>query len=416
MIRYAIAWQPGTDNLGDDLRTLAASRLLPRVDLALDADRLDESLPDLTGDDRAVTLLSGPLMQHSAHWPPAERISPACVGVHVSEEDVWGLRAAALDGAGKAYLERCAPIGCRDDRTLRLMDALGLPHQLTACLTLTLERPEVPEHAPYICCVDVPESVTQALREFASGAGVEVRESTHLLENPVPDYEARMRHAEEVVQTYAGARFVVTRRLHCAMACLAVGTPVLMLYNNVYEDLSRFSPMDGMMHMKTVDAFLEEIGESGFPDLWRNPPQAAKWRESLREAVRQAIEEAEKRPLPILPEQEAAQWRQARLYAMTDAAREKIHQLEQARYEALHEKFALLMREDTAKAAVSTLLKEPETGRALRRIALRRRTAATPWHKRPALWLRLLRGQEKPENLLEATEEALKDLGWPERS
>lgn len=415
MIHYAIAWQPGSDNLGDDLRTLAASRLLPRVDLALDIDRLDEPLPGLSGDDRVVALLSGPLMQHSAHWPPAERVSPACVGVHLSEEDVWGLRAAALDGAGKAYLERCSPIGCRDDRTMRLMEALGIPHRLTACLTLTLERPEATERAPYICCVDVPDSVTRALMEFAPGAGVEVRESTHLQEHPEPDYKARMRRAEEVLQAYAGARFVVTRRLHCAMACLAIGTPVLMLYN-VYEDLSRFSPMDGMMRMEPVEAFLEEIQQSGFPALWENPPEAGKWRASLREAVDEAIAEAAKRPLPILPEQEAARWRQARLYAMTDAAREKIHQLEQARYEALHEKFALLMREDTAKAAVTALLKEPETVRALRRIALRRKLAAAPWYQRPALWLRLRRGDEKPEDLLEATQDALKDLGWPERS
>ena len=32
MIRYAIAWQNDSDNLGDDLRTLAAMELLPRVD------------------------------------------------------------------------------------------------------------------------------------------------------------------------------------------------------------------------------------------------------------------------------------------------------------------------------------------------------------------------------------------------
>ena len=32
MTRYAVTWRPRSDNLGDDLLTLAASRLLPRVD------------------------------------------------------------------------------------------------------------------------------------------------------------------------------------------------------------------------------------------------------------------------------------------------------------------------------------------------------------------------------------------------
>ena len=36
MIQYAVAWQKDSDNLGDDLRTLAAMELLPRVDRVLD--------------------------------------------------------------------------------------------------------------------------------------------------------------------------------------------------------------------------------------------------------------------------------------------------------------------------------------------------------------------------------------------
>ena len=425
MIRYAIAWQPGTDNLGDDLRVLAASRLLPRVDLALDIDRLDEPAPDCSGDDRVVTLLSGPMLQRSAHWPPEEHISPACVGIHFSEEDAWGLRFVELDGTGRAYLEQCAPIGCRDHRTMRLMEALNIPHELTACLTLTLDRPDVAESEPYICCVDVPDSATHALEEFAPGVGMSVRKMTHRLDNPERDYFSRMRHAEETLRIYAGAQFVVTRRLHCAMACLAVGTPVIMLYNNSYEDLSRFAPMDGMMHIRPVEEFVEGVEMNGFPIRWENPPGVEAWRSLLRESVQEAVAEAEKRPLPILAEQEAVAWREARLRKIVDVGEEKLLHLEQERYEALHEKLSLIMKEDALKTFMAALLKEPEMVRALQRIdarhyrtvrrnSLRRMVQDKPWYTRFLARFTMLQEVE-PTGRQQKLEEMLKELGWPEQ-
>ena len=62
MIQYAVAWQKDSDNLGDDLRTLAAMELLPRVDRVLDAGRLDMPQEDLCEDDRVVALLCGSVL------------------------------------------------------------------------------------------------------------------------------------------------------------------------------------------------------------------------------------------------------------------------------------------------------------------------------------------------------------------
>ena len=108
MIRYAVTWRPRSDNLGDDLLTLAASRLLPRVDMALDIDRLDAPLPDLEPDDRVVTLMCGKVLAQPIHWPPERHIAPVMVGAHFSREDVWGIPMAVLDGAGLAYLRALA--------------------------------------------------------------------------------------------------------------------------------------------------------------------------------------------------------------------------------------------------------------------------------------------------------------------
>lgn len=415
MIEYAVAWHPASDNLGDDLRTLAASRLLPRIDRALDADRPDAPLEGLTAADRVVTLFTGAFLRSAAHWPPQEQIAPVYLGAHFSSEDTWGVPFESLSGAGRSFLTACGEVGCRDERTLRLMEQANIPAQLTACVTLSLDRPDVPKGQPYVCCVDTPAEVAAALREFAPGVGAQVQETTHQLDSPSRDFAARMAHAEDVVRTYAGAAFVVTRRLHCAMVCLAVGTPVVLLYNSGYEDVSRFAPMDAMVRTQPVEDFVAEVYRNGFPVAWRNPEGVKRWKEKLLLAARHGIAAAEALPLPVVDAESARLWREQRQEDTIRAAEEKIHRLEQERYEGLHEKFGLLMKEDAAKTAMTALLREPEVERALRRLAWRRVLQTLPWYKRPLMLWRLWRGQAEAADLLKEAITTLRPLGWPEK-
>lgn len=414
MIRYAVTWRPDTDNLGDDLRALAASRLLPRVDFSLDADKLDLPIPGLSPEDRVVTLLSGPILQRGTHWPPHASVSPVPVGVHASSEDAWGVPFSALDGAGLAALTACGPIGCRDDRTLALMRPLGISCELTACLTLTLARPDDAEDGDYICCVDVPDAVHAALAEFAPGVGVSLRIMTHRLDGETVDFVKRMKRAGDVLRVYAGAKFVVTRRLHCAMACLAIGTPVLLLYNASYEDVTRFAPMDGMMDVKPVEDFVREVRENGFPVRWENPPGVEAWRETLIARVREGIAAAERRPLPLVPPEEAEAWREERLRLTARSAEAKLRHLEQEHYTALHEKFSLLMREDALKALLTPLLDRPETARAWKKAALRQKLADAAPAEKLRLMTALITKRATPDDPVAKIREALAALGWPD--
>lgn len=413
MIQYAIAWQKDSDNLGDDLRTLAAMELLPRVDRVLDAGRLDMPLSDVGKGDRVAALLCGSVLKESAHWLPDGRIAPVCVGIHASAEDVWGIPFCQLDGAGLAYLRSCAPVYCRDESTCRLMEQAGIPCELTGCVTLTLRRPETDgrEEPPYACCVDIPPEAAAVVREFATG--VEVREISHHNSAHDGDFRRRMEAARALVRIYAGARFVITRRLHCAMACLALGTPVLLLYNGGYEDVTRFAPMDGMVHTLLVKEFIRRVRSEGLAP-WTNPPGAEAWQDRLRQAVKAGLERAERMPLPMVPAAEAESWRICRLRQVAMSSAKKIHRLEGEQLTALHEKFTLLMREDNAKAVLGGILEEPEVRRGMEKAAKRRMLSILPWYRRPGLWLRLRTGHARAEDLYALAREQLRLLGWPE--
>ena len=422
-MRYGVIWHPASTNLGDDMQTLAASRLLPRVDRTLDGERLDE--PPMPAGEDIVTLLSGNVLRSRFHWPPHPSLRPVCLGLHVSREDVWGSRLDAMEGLGLDYLRRWGPVGCRDEATAALLNGLHVESYVSCCLTLTLERPaDVPRRQRYICCVDVPEKAVESLRRYEKAAHVEVRELTHHLppEAAKETYAERMWRAEDTLRTYAGAAWVVTRRLHCALACLAMEVPVLLLYNSGYEDTRRFSPMDGFFSVASVEDFTASVNRNGFPSLAENPGKYLAWRRLLLEKAAEGIRRAEEAPAVPAPTQaDIAAWQRRELVALAKASAEKIARLEQDQYDLIHDKFGLLLTEDSVKCHIQDCLIQPGLEDDLRRFAERKYLHSLPLLKRIGVRARFRRlrrkGQVPPEleeqDVLNLITGQLARLGWP---
>ena len=407
MLYYGLTWRPATDNLGDDLVALAAMQHLPRVDHALDADALDAPLPGLTDNDRLVLLSPGLFLRSSAHWPPEKHIAPVCIGVHISEEDAWGLPVSTLDGAGYDALMACAPIAARDVRTASRLARLNIPHTLTGCLSLTLEHPTV-QRSGVVCC-DVPEEVVSAIREFRRDVTV----LTHSVTEPTPDFAQRMADAQSLLTRYASAEMVFTRRLHCAMACLAVGTPVLLLYHPEYEDVSRFAPMDAMVRKQPVEDFLRELRRHGMPAPWRNPADVGAIRRELLTTLSEGLRRAESQPLPLVAPASAEDWKQQRIRRMMKSAVGKIQSLEQQHYDELHAKFTQLVLEEDVKTTLQGLLTLPEVEEALRVASLRLKMEKLPPKEQKALQAQHKRNLVDVDDLIRKGQGALAQLGWP---
>lgn len=408
MLYYGLTWRPATDNLGDDLVTLAAMQHLPRVDHALDADALDAPLPALGENDRVVLLAPGLFLRSSAHWPPEGHIAPVCMGVHISEEDAWGLPLSTLDGAGLEALNACSPIAARDVRTANRLANLNIPHTLTGCLSLTLEHPPV-KRSGIVCC-DAPEEVVEALRQFCP----DVTSVTHTLSEPSPDFTRRMTDAKALLTRYATAEMVFTRRLHCAMACLAVGTPVLLLYHAEYEDISRFAPMDSMVRRQPVEDFLRELNQHGLPAPWRNPADVGAIQRILLNTLSEGLRRAETQPLPLVPPALAAAWKQERIRRLMQTAAGKIQRLENQHYEELHAKFTQLLLEEDVKATLQELLALPEVENALRAASLRLKLESLAPKEQKSLLAQHKRNVVDVDDLIRKAEGALTQLGWPD--
>jgi len=421
-MRYGVIWHPDSRNLGEDIQALAAGGLLPRIDLALDGERLDEAPPP--GED-IIVLLGGHVMRRRFHWPPHPSLRPVCLGAHLSREDAWGTRLDNLEGLGLDYLRSLGPIGCRDDATAALLNGMKIDSYVSCCLTLTLTRPaDVPRRGRYICCVDVPERAVESLRRYEKAEHMEIREMTHHLppEAAGEDFSTRMARARETVRTYAGAAWVVTRRLHCALACLALEVPVLLLYNSGYEDPRRFSPMDGLFSVAAVEDFIASVNRSGFPALAENPGKYMSWRRLLKEKAAEGIARAEAAPSRVIPSpEEAARWQRRVLDEVAASSAEKIERLEMEQYDLIHDKFGLLLTEDSVKSRIQDCLTQPGLEEALQNYVLGRYLSTLRWWKRPRARRRLRKLLKAHQPIPELEEEdvltfltaQLARLGWP---
>jgi hypothetical protein len=269
--RFGLLSYPGGPNIGDDIQALAALQFMPRVDYHVDRDSLGEFAPS-TADEKIKIILNGWFLA-SRSWPPAPSLSPLFVSFHISQYQYhdlkdWGGTKFLLGRRSIAYLKEHEPIGCRDIPTLRLLEAEGVDAYFSGCLTLTLgsvlaknvdaaDRQEILLVEPNVDLRTLFESIPAHLREKTSFV-------SHLIGGLTGPPELRLQTARAVLDRYAAAKLVITSRLHCALPCLALGTPILFVPPK--HDLGRFS---GILELLNVPRVSDGVISEAIP--WDSP-------------------------------------------------------------------------------------------------------------------------------------------------
>ncbi|MCF7560772.1 polysaccharide pyruvyl transferase family protein [Sabulilitoribacter multivorans] len=256
-------------NVGDNIQSLAAKQFLPKVDVFLNR----EKLADYKGD--KVKLIMNGWFTHNIHnWTPSDDISPIFVSFHMNNTAA----PAMLSENGIAYLKKHEPIGCRDQFTVNILKEKGIDAYFTGCLTLTLDSYKVDdtERDDKIYIVDPlysyprPEKIFYnpkiTLRNILNGTAFQLSKKRKHLKNFISDDllntaefinqeppsntysdEEKFEMAETLLKKYAKAKLVITSRIHCALPCLALGTPVIFVNGfDSFVDSCRF---DGILEL-----------------------------------------------------------------------------------------------------------------------------------------------------------------------
>ena len=279
--KFGLLVYNGTDNLGDEIQSIAARRFLPSVDYQFDRDSI--SIPDHHQDEIRL-IMNGWFMKikDDNQWPPPQRIKPLLTSFHITP---GAKPKIVLSKSGLDFLKRNGPVGCRDFYTLGILRRNGVESFFSACLTLTLDRPNVERDKNLIVANGVSPAVLERLRKLTAKKIVTVTQGGYA----ETDIAKRFEKAESLLQIYARASCVITTKLHCAMPSLAMQTPVLLI--NSAPDTERFFGLNSFVYNCTEFDFLDPFKfYYDFENPIANPSNYLQYRQALIESVTKFVE------------------------------------------------------------------------------------------------------------------------------
>lgn len=257
-MKHGIIYYKDTYNIGDDIQTLAAQSLLP------DAEILDrENLDNYSGEDIKL-LCNGYFMTNPEHWPPDPKIHPFFISFHISA--YRQCEKFLLNPRLKEYYQAFGPIGCRDKSTMRRLHRIGVDAYFSACITLTLERNPDVKRENKILFVDPflkmknPSYQNYMIRNMVPDKWIDRVEviSHDDMKISGRSKQERLANASALLDKFAAASIVFTSRIHCALPCIAIGTPVYFMDLGYDRPVAR-KRFDGILD------FMDVLTQKDFP-------------------------------------------------------------------------------------------------------------------------------------------------------
>ena len=172
--------------------------------------------------------------------------------------------------------------------TYNKFKSIGLDAFFSGCITLTLPKMEIkkPERE-YICAADLPKDILAALKERMKGTGIDIVETTHYKDyrNSNATWEEREAAVKELLTIYQNAKCVVTRRLHCALPCLAMEVPVFVTNRHKRPVSGRFDPYYDWIANCSYKEFLAGKFDYDFADPPANDPAYLEVRNAMIKSI-----------------------------------------------------------------------------------------------------------------------------------
>lgn len=335
-----------TTNIGDYIQALASFQYYPRLDGFVDR----ENLSNYDGDECKI-IMNGWYMHRPNNWPPSPKILPLFVAFHINSF----VSKELTTKESLEYLHKYEPIGCRDTWTTELLKNNGIDSYFSGCMTLTLGKkycnsqkeqvayivdPIIPcklslmtAMKSFLYFVQYPTKVIKLLRKknlFAISGKSQFKgkikkfiktaiyyklyskimtddlilsaeyvshESTYY-KNSLRSDEERLKEAEKLIMMYAKAQLVLTSRIHCALPCLGIETPVIFLQkkNDLQSSACRFGGLTDLFNKVEVDidTIIPQFSIRGKLSIDNHPHNKESWRmlaESLDERCFQFMKE-----------------------------------------------------------------------------------------------------------------------------
>lgn len=275
-------------NIGDYVQSVAQEQFWHHIDCYVEREQLNSYVSK----ENTNLIMNAWYMWHPENFPPSDSINPLFVSIHIAPNKAEKM----LSSQTIDYLKKYEPIGARDIGTRDILIAHGIKSYFSGCLTLTLgntfkkykakvggvifvdpfceiggrsdkSRLYRMFRALYLC-VKYRRKIRKLISTFAAHTDTrigriskkfekllfcasfydtysqlfsdevlfEAEYITHELEQSMFNgHDDKMEYARALIKKYAQAKYVVTSRIHCALPCLGVETPVLFVTSENLE-------------------------------------------------------------------------------------------------------------------------------------------------------------------------------------
>jgi len=249
-------YEYSTNNIGDDIQSIAARRFLPRVDYFINRDQLSE-FPGAPDGSLTKLVANGWYMHKPYGWPPNLRanLDPLLISMYIKTSDPHVMEAFFSQQSLEYFHAYGRPIGVRDLHTLRVLESKGIPAYWSGCLTLTLTANTAYQRGDFVLAIDVSDAVYEFLRDNSTKP---VWRLTVMIPKDLPQKQ-RFELAEYYLYLYQTAHAIVSSRLHVVLPATAFETPVLLVKERTYNP-QRYSGLQDLVRNAYTEEYLDNFG------------------------------------------------------------------------------------------------------------------------------------------------------------
>lgn len=298
-------------NLGDYVQSTAAKQFIPSCNSFISRDHMNSYSGDLV-----KMIMNAWYMDIPENFPPSKNINPLYVSMH--------LNTTILDRFFSKetieHLKAHEPIGCRDLHTKEILEKKGIKAYYSGCMTLTLghtyKRTNLTNNVyiidPMYDSMTLSELMRKPLRfgkrilngrafEFNHRQKVlerhfdrEILDSAQYIDQIIPYVDAKkgFELADDFLKKISSARLVITSRIHTALPCLAIGTPVIFInggFKNILDNcrfnglIDFFNRIDVDSKCKSMINYPSTNGKISFSNIPENKKMHEEFAASLSE-------------------------------------------------------------------------------------------------------------------------------------
>ncbi|MBR3256923.1 polysaccharide pyruvyl transferase family protein [Candidatus Saccharibacteria bacterium] len=273
-VRYGL-FSYSTENIGDEVQSLAAKRFLPRVDYYFDRDDIDSTKIADT-DDEVRIIMNGWFTHRPENWPPKNpKIKPLLIAMHIEQDALNGKVAEAfVNKQSKEFFKKHGPVGARNIPSYDLLKKNGIDTYFSGCVTLTLNPDKNVKRRDFVLAVDVSDDVFAEIKKRTGRTVLRIDTGR----SPQFSDEEKFLMAKYWLFVYQSAHCVVTSRLHTMLPCLAFKTPVFAISG---RDPKRYAGLIELVRHSTEKEFLENANIFDFENPGENPKDYLEIRKEL---------------------------------------------------------------------------------------------------------------------------------------